>query len=209
MQPISQEFFASEVERLAGRLYGAAVRLTRDPTEAEDLVAEAVAKAWEKRAELREPQRFGAWIQRILATTFVSEWRHRRASPEVPMEFDEADGEDGEPFSLYEKLHQPFLLWWSTPEEGLMAKLLREDIERALDQLHDSFRIAIILVDVQGHTYSEAAAMLGVPVGTVRSRLARARSQLQRSLWGHAVEAGLTPHDDKRKQAHDPTVADV
>ncbi len=206
---VTHQFFAAEIERLAGRLYGTAMRLTRDPGEAEDLVAEAVAKAWEKRAELREPQRFGAWIQRILSTTFVSRWRHRRASPEVAAEFEEQEGEDGESFSLYEKLHQPFLLWWSSPEEGLMTKLLREDIERALDALPESFRIAIVLVDVQGHAYSEAAALLGVPVGTVRSRLSRARSLLQRSLWRHAVDAGLVHHNENRKDVRDSSAIDV
>jgi RNA polymerase sigma-70 factor (ECF subfamily) len=106
------------------------------------------------------------------------------------MEPEPEDGE-GEPFSMFERLHQPFLLWWTTPEEEVIAKLLREDIERALDALPDAFRIAIVLVDVQGNSYTEAADLLGVPVGTVRSRLARARAQLQRALWQHAKDAGL------------------
>ncbi len=184
------DFFAEKVARLADRLYGTALRLTRNSADAEDLVAETVAKAWAKLGELSDPQSFDAWIQRILANTFVSEWRHRRASPEVAMEPEPEDGE-GDPFSLFEKLHQPFLLWWTTPEEEVIAKLLREDIDRALDALPDAFRVAIVLVDVQGHSYGEAAGLLGVPVGTVRSRLARARAQLQRALWQHAQDAGL------------------
>jgi RNA polymerase sigma-70 factor (ECF subfamily) len=184
------DFFAEKVARLADRLYGTALRLTRNSADAEDLVAESVAKAWAKLGELSDRQSFDAWIQRILANTFVSEWRHRRASPEVAMEPEPEDGE-GDPFSLFEKLHQPFLLWWTTPEEEVIAKLLREDIDRALDALPDAFRIAIVLVDVQGNSYAEAADLLGVPVGTVRSRLARARAQLQRALWQHAKDAGL------------------
>jgi RNA polymerase sigma-70 factor (ECF subfamily) len=183
-------FFAEKVERQSDRLYGTALRLTRNSDDAEDLVAETVAKAWAKLGELSDPQSFDAWILRILTNTFVSEWRHRRASPEVAMEPGPEDGED-EPFSLFEKLHQPFLLWWSTPEEEVIAKLLREDIDRALDALSDAFRIAIVLVDVQGYSYSEAAELLGVPIGTVRSRLARARAQLQRALWQHGKDAGL------------------
>jgi RNA polymerase sigma-70 factor (ECF subfamily) len=183
-------FFAEKVERLTDRLYGTALRLTRNSDDAEDLVAETVAKAWAKLRELSDPQSFDAWILRILTNTFVSEWRHRRASPEVAME-PEPEDDEGEPFSLYEKLHQPFLLWWTTPEEEVIAKLLREDMDRALDALPDAFRIAVVLVDVQGYSYGEAAELLGVPVGTVRSRLARARAQLQRALWQHGKDAGL------------------
>lgn len=183
-------FFAEKVERLSDRLFGTALRLTRNSDDAEDLVAETVARAWAKLGELNDPQSFDAWTLRILTNTFVSEWRRRRARPEVAMEPEPEDGED-EPFSLFEKLHQPFLLWWSTPEEEVIAKLLREDMDRALDALPDVFRIAIVLVDVQGYSYSEAAELLGVPIGTVRSRLARARSQLQRALWQHGKDAGL------------------
>ena len=183
-------FFAEKVERLTDRLYGTALRLTRNSDDAEDLVAETVAKAWAKLGKLSDPQSFDAWIQRILTNTFVSEWRHRRASPEVAMEPEPEDGGD-EPFSLYEKLHQPFLLWWTTPEEEVIAKLLREDMDRALGALPDTFRIAIVLVDVEGYSYREAAELLGVPIGTVRSRLARARAQLQRALWQHGKDAGL------------------
>ena len=200
MDARAHDFFAEKVERLTDRLYGTALRLTRNSDDAEDLVAEVVAKAWAKLGELSDPQSFDAWIQRILTNTFVSEWRHRRASPEVAMEPETEDGE-GEPFSLFEKLHQPFLLWWATPEEEVIAKLLREDIDRALDALPDRFRVAIVLVDAQGYSYGEAAELLGVPIGTVRSRLARARSQLQRALWQHAKDAGLLDrHLSRRAQ---------
>jgi RNA polymerase sigma-70 factor (ECF subfamily) len=191
-------FFAEKVERLTDRLYGTALRLTRNSDDAEDLVAETVAKAWTKLGELSDPQSFDAWIHRILANTFVSEWRHRRASPEVAMDPEPEDGED-ESFSLFERLHQPFLLWWTTPEEEVISKLLREDIERALDALPDAFRIAIVLVDVQGYSYGEAAELLGVAVGTVRSRLARGRAQLQRALWQHARDAGLLARHSSAK----------
>jgi len=198
----AREFFAAEVERLADRLYGTALRLTRNANDAEELVAETVAKAWAKLAELRDRQCFEAWIQRILANTFLSDCRHRRACPEVALEA-EVEGEDDEPFSLFEKLHQPFLLWWTDPAESAIAKLLREDIERALDALPDAFRVAVVLVDVQGHSYAEAAELLGVPIGTVRSRLARARTALQRALWQHARDAGFVDSHDKRKDDRD------
>ncbi len=200
----SRRFFAQEVERLTDRLFGTALRLTRNRADAEDLVADAVAKAWSRLPELRDSQCFEAWIQRILDNTFISQWRHRCASPEIAIDSAE-EGEDRvgiDEFSLFEKVHQPFLLWWSNPEEAVTNELLREDMERALDGLKDCFRIAVVLVDVQGYSYAEAADLLGVPVGTVRSRLNRARAQLQRALWNHARDAGLLGHHDKGEHKH-------
>lgn len=195
-----RRWFAQQVERLTDRLYGAALRLTRNAEDAEDLVADTVAKAWGKLGELRDPQAFEAWIRRILNNSFVSAWRHRQASPEVA---DSVACEDSaaEPFSLFEKLHQPFLLWWGNPEETAITNLLREDIEQALDALPDAHRVVVVLVDIEGCSYLEAAETLGVPVGTVRSRLNRARGQLQRALWKHAQEAGLTK-GERRDEAH-------
>jgi RNA polymerase sigma-70 factor (ECF subfamily) len=185
-----RRWFALQVEALTDRLYGTAVRLTRNADDAEDLVAETVVKAWARLAELRDPQAFEAWIRRILGNTFVSEWRHRRASPEVALAAPCEDGEH-DSFSLFEKLHQPFLLWWGNPEESAITNLLRRDLDRALDALPDAHRVVVVLVDVQGYSYAEAAEVLRVPVGTVRSRLNRARAQLQRALWRHAQESGL------------------
>ena len=185
-----RRWFALQIERLTDRLYGTALRLTRNADDAEDLVAETVVKAWARFAELRDRQAFEAWIRRILNNTFLSEWRHRRASPEITLAAPCEDGED-ESFSLFEQLHQPFLLWWGNPEESAIANLLRQDLDRALDALPDAHRVVVVLVDVQGYSYPEAADMLGVPLGTVRSRLNRARAQLQRALWRHAQDAGL------------------
>lgn len=187
-----RRWFALQVEALTDRLYGTALRLTRNPDDAEDLVADTVVKAWARLAELRDPQAFEAWIRRILSNTFVSAWRHRRASPEVALAAPCEDGEE-DAFSLFEKLHQPFLLWWGNPEESAIVNLLRADLDRALDALPDAHRVVVVLVDVQGYSYPEAAEVLRVPVGTVRSRLSRARAQLQRALWRHAQEAGLVP----------------
>lgn len=192
-----RRWFTLQVEALTDRLYGTALRLTRNAEDAEDLVADTVVKAWARLAELRDRQAFEAWIRRILNNTFVSEWRHRRASPEVALAAPCESGED-DAFSLFEKLHQPFLLWWGNPEESAIVNLLRKDLDQALDALPDAYRVVVVLVDVQGYSYPEAAEVLGVPIGTVRSRLSRARSQLQRALWRHAQEAGLvhgSPHE--------------
>jgi RNA polymerase sigma factor (sigma-70 family) len=198
-----RHFFAAQVQRLTDRLFGTALRLTRNRADAEDLVGETVAKAWAKLPELRDPQCFEAWIQRILANTFVSDWRRRQASPEASIDRGDHGDDEGEPFSLFEKLHQPFLLWWTNPEESVINKLLREDMENALDSLPDVFRIAVVLVDVQGYSYAEAAEILEVPVGTVRSRLNRARGLLQKALWQHARDAGFLDHHQRRKEERD------
>jgi RNA polymerase sigma-70 factor (ECF subfamily) len=101
------------------------------------------------------------------------------------------DEDQGTAFSLFERLHQPFLLWWGNPEQAFLDRLLREDMARAIDALPHPFRVVVVLVDVQGWSYQEVADALAVPVGTVRSRLFRGRSALQRSLWEHGRDAGL------------------
>ena len=180
-------FFRAEIERLTDRLYGVALRLTGNPAAAEDLVAETVLKAWRSLGQLKDRQAFPKWVLRILATTFVS--AHRKACQEPTIALEE-QGE--EQFSLFEQLHQPFLLWWSNPERELLSKLLQKDVARALDKLPDGLRAVVVMVEIEGYSYAEVAAMLGIPIGTVRSRLNRARSMLQRALWRQAREAGLT-----------------
>jgi RNA polymerase sigma-70 factor (ECF subfamily) len=192
-------FFRTEVERLMDRLYGTALRLTRNPADAEDLVSEAVTKAWANFADLADRQAFPKWLFRILTNTFVSD--RRRARPEVSES--QIDADSGETFSIFEKLHQPFLLWWSNPEQELINKLLREDLEKALDQLAEEYRTVIVLVEIDGQSYAETAEMLGIPVGTVRSRLSRARSTLQRALWKQAQVAGLLAGTREKEHVHE------
>ncbi|WP_265519389.1 sigma-70 family RNA polymerase sigma factor [Nitratireductor luteus] len=183
-----RSFFEAEVERLLDRLYGTALRLTRDRTDAEDLVADTLAKAWAKLTDLRDRQAFEKWVFRILVNSFISERRKQRIRPhEVSAEAGCGD----EAFSLFEKVHQPFLLWWGNPEQALLDKLLREDIESAVEELPEEFRLVVIMVELWGLSYAEAADTLDVPVGTVRSRLNRGRSLLQGALWRQAGEAGL------------------
>jgi RNA polymerase sigma-70 factor (ECF subfamily) len=170
------------------RLYGTALRLTRNPAEAEDLVAETLARAWAKLPDLQDRRAFGKWVLRILVNCFISEWRRRQSRPrEIVTETD--SGPDC--FSLFEKVHQPFLLWWGNPEQELLNKLLREDIERAVEELPEDFRLVVVMVELWGLSYAETAETLGVPVGTVRSRLSRGRSLLQGALWRQAREAGI------------------
>lgn len=182
-----RRFFEAEVERLMDRLYGTALRLTRDSADAEDLVAEALARAWNKLDSLQDPQSFEKWVFRILVNTFISERRRLAGRLEETVDSEATL----ERFSLFEQVHQPFLLWWGNPEQQLLDKLLREDIERALDSLPEGFRLVVIMVEVWGFSYDEAAETLEVPVGTVRSRLSRGRALLQKALWRQAGQAGI------------------
>jgi RNA polymerase sigma-70 factor, ECF subfamily len=183
-------FFERELARTLDGLYGAALRLTRNRDDAQDLVAETVAKAWARFDSLHDETRFRAWIFRILTNTFISDWRRKEHSPEEHLQ-DEEDESDDERFSIFDELHQPFLLWWSNPEQEFLNKLLREHLEQAINALPDVFRVAIILAELEGFTYQEIADMLQLPLGTVRSRLSRGRALLQKALWRDAEEAGL------------------
>lgn len=179
--------FGREVTTLLPNLYAAALHFTRDASDAEDLVAETVAKAWAALHTLHDTTRFRCWLLRILTNTYFAQYRARSGRPPA----EPLPDEDQEDFSLFEKLHQPFLLWWGNPEQQFLDRLLREDLARAVAALPEPFGHAVVLVDLEGCTYAEVAETLNVPVGTVRSRLARGRAMLQKTLWLHACDAGV------------------
>lgn len=184
-------FFEAAVVRLMDRLYGAAMRFTRNPADAEDLIADSLEKAWNSLGQLDDLERFDGWMMRILSNTYITRWRRQQVHDRI---FDDEPGvgDVDDTDSLYAKLHQPFLLWYGTPEKAFLDGLLRDDIEKALDSLPDGYRMVVVMVQLLGHSYEEVAAELDVPVGTVRSRLNRARKQLQDALWNNARDADLS-----------------
>ena len=184
-----RSWFAAQVENLLPELFGTALRLTRNRTDAEDLVADAIAKGWISLESLQRRDALRGWLFRILTNEFLSGLRGATARV-IHESFDEG-ADDAATFSLFARLHQPFLLWWGNPERVFLDKLLRQDLEGAIDALPDPFRVVVVLVDVRGCSYQEVAETLQVPVGTVRSRLARGRAALQRALWEHALDRGL------------------
>jgi len=198
---ISKDFFEKQVLSLLGALQGVARRLTCNDAEAEDLVAETVARAWRARESLESEAAFRAWIFRILNNTFLSDMRRAGARPRTESIDCDEDDEEGARFSLFEQMHQPFLLWFGNPEQEFVDKLLREDLERALAELPEHHRVVVILSDVEECNYAEIAEILSIPIGTVRSRLARARGALQKLLWRHARDYGLntsaSEHDEQ------------
>lgn len=144
-----RRFFESEISRMMSRLYGTALRMTRHESDAEDLVAETVAAAWDKLDGLQDPACFEGWLMRILSNRFINDRRCYR--PEALPEEPAAGEEDGEEPALYARLHQPFLLWLGSPEQIFLNDLLREDLERALDELPEAYPIVAVLVEVLGY----------------------------------------------------------
>lgn len=204
-----RELFEARIEPIMDRLYGTALRLARDPNDAEDVVAETIAKAWSRLDDLRDMEQFESWLFRILNNTFINTCRRRRCRQDREVSVDEDGREtlaDTTGFSLFQQLHQPFLLWWATPEEDFLNGLLREDIQQALDSLPDTFRVVVVLVDIQGYTYEQTATQLDVALGTVRSRLSRGRGLLQKALWRQARDAGLNAPipEDQTLSSGDP-----
>jgi RNA polymerase sigma-70 factor, ECF subfamily len=187
---ITKEAFETQVMAILGRLHGVAARLTRNDADAEDLVADTIARAWRARESLMAPSAFPAWIFRILNNTFISD--RRRASVRGQTEpIEDVELDDNQPFSIFERLHQPFLLWFANPEQEFLDKLLRDDVDRALAALPEHYRVVVIMADMEDLKYAEIAETLKIPIGTVRSRLARARAALQESLWTLAQERGI------------------
>jgi RNA polymerase sigma-70 factor (ECF subfamily) len=191
--------FEEKVIGLLDQLFGAAMRLVKNREDAEDLVAEAVTKAWASRRSLKDPENFRPWIFRILTNTFISDCRKRAVRPQTET-FTENPSDAETAFSLFEELHQPILLWRGNPEKEFLNKLLREDLAKAVDALPELFRIVVVLSDLEGFSYHEMAEILKVPVGTIRSRLARGRGLLQKALWRHAQEAGLIKQSQKQNE---------
>jgi RNA polymerase sigma-70 factor, ECF subfamily len=189
-------WFEEAVLNVLPELLGTARRLAKNREDAEDLAAEAITRAWLHRGALRERDRFAGWILRILTNLFLSRRRSEASRPQQTCLDEETE------FSLFDRLHQPFLLWWGTPEQDFLDRLLREDLIRAIEALPDRFRIVVVLADVQGFSYGEIAGSLEVPVGTVRSRLARGRALLQKALWDQACDAGLRTNILEERREH-------
>jgi RNA polymerase sigma-70 factor (ECF subfamily) len=171
-------------------LHRVGFELCRSRSEAEDLVAETVARACENFSSLRDRSKAKQWAMRILTNAFISRYRSARTRQEVP--YEEHPAEEGEHFSLFDELSSP-MFWWGNPEREVMNRFLDADIACALSKLPEEARSIVVMCDVEGYSYEEIAEIYGIPVGTVRSRLSRARSRLQRQLYHHAADMGWVP----------------
>jgi len=191
-----RDFFSNQVDVNLDRFYAHALLMTKNEADAEDLVAEGIAKAWKAIETLENESRFVPWVMRIMTNHFISDKRKAREKTKH-IEYIEEYSDDAEHFSLFEQLHQPFLLWWGNPEKEFLDDLLQKDIIAAIEALPEQFRVAVLMADIEGLSYQEISETLEVPVGTVRSRIARARSALQKQLWEHALEKGLVSQESE------------
>ena len=169
------------------------MRLTQNTADAEDLVAESVEKAWSAIESLADRDRFRSWLFRILRNSFISKYRKQSQRP-VEISYEEPFVDEGESDLASWLIEQPegFLSWWADPEKEALNDAMGEQIMTAIAKLPQAFQTTVLLINVEGLTYDEAAEVLGVPTGTVRSRMKRGRTLLQKALWRHAKEAGLT-----------------
>lgn len=192
-----KEYFSSCIGENTGSLYALALRLTRNAADAEDLVADTVIKAWAAIDTLTDRERFRPWIFRILHNRFISDYRKKSVRP-VETTYDELSTEEDDKQQVANLLiEQPndFLNWWADPEHEFSNNLLGEDIMKAIESLPEMFRVTVLLVNVEGLTYDETAEVLDVSPGTVRSRMNRGRTLLQKALWHHAQDAGLITNE--------------
>jgi len=165
------------------QLYGAALRLTRNPADAEDLVQQTFMKAYAAFDQYESGTNLKAWLYKILTNTFISSYRKAQRQPQTVS----ADGAGEDDFSLFDRIVESDV----TPETEFLDKLPEAEITAALEELPEQFRTAVLLADVEGFSYQEIADIMDVPIGTVMSRLHRGRKALQRALWEYARERGL------------------
>ncbi|HEC09434.1 MAG TPA: sigma-70 family RNA polymerase sigma factor [Acidimicrobiales bacterium] len=168
-------------------LYAAARRMTRNDADAEDLLQETFLKAYRGYGGFKEGTNLKAWLYRILTNSYINRYRAKQRRP------DETDLEDVEDFYLYRRLGgaESSVLGRSAEDE-VLDSITDEQVRDALDSLPDTFRMAVVLADVEGFSYKEIAEILDVPIGTVMSRLHRGRRALQKALYEYAVERGIT-----------------
>lgn len=181
--------FERDAMPLLDQLYSAAMRLTHNPQDAEDLVQDTFAKAYASFHQYQDGTNLKAWMYRILTNTFINSYRKKQREPL------QSDADGVEDWQLVRaEAHTSRGL--RSAETEALDHLPDSDVKKALQELPSDFRMAVYLADVEGFAYKEIAEIMDTPIGTVMSRLNRGRSMLRTLLQDYARERGLIPAGD-------------
>jgi RNA polymerase sigma-70 factor (ECF subfamily) len=180
--------FTEQTMPFMSALYAAALRMTRNTADAEDLVQETYLRAFRGFEGFQTGTNLKAWLYRILTNTFINTYRAKKRRPQV------ADLDDADDWAIYQRVGGLEAVAANlTPEQEVLDAIPDADVKAALESIPEQFRIAVILCDIEEFSYKEIAEILDVPIGTVMSRIHRGRKLLQRRLWDHAAERGYVP----------------
>jgi RNA polymerase sigma-70 factor (ECF subfamily) len=181
-----QARFAEQAMPLMDSLYSGALRMTRNPADADDLVQETYLRAYRGFGGFQEGTNLKAWMYRILTNTYINIYRAKQRRPQ------ESELDEVEDLFLYRRIGGLESASLSrSAEDELMDTFSEAEVKGAVEALPENFRLPVILADVEGFSYKEIAEILDIPIGTVMSRLHRGRKALQKSLFDYAVTHGL------------------
>lgn len=188
--------FAEQAMEYAPQLYSAALRMTRNRADAEDLVQDAYLRAYRSFHTFQEGTNLRAWLYRILTNAYINKYRAKQRRPQ------ESELGEIEDLYLYRRLGSMETAAASmSAEEHFLDLFTDDEVKQALEELPDNFRLPVLLADVEGFAYKEIAEMLDIPIGTVMSRLHRGRKAMQRALYDFAKARGLTTTFDEKHAA--------
>ena len=197
-----RDTFADDAMQFAPQLYSAALRMTRNAADAEDIVQETYLRAYRSYESFEKGTNLRAWLFRILTNTFINSYRAKQRRPQ------ETDVDDVDDLYLYRRVRSADFSSRSA-EETLFDLFTDDEVKQALEDLPESFRLPVLLADVEGFSYREIAVMLDVPIGTVMSRLHRGRKSMQKALAQFAAERGLLDRSPADAAGTDQTRTDT